>query len=188
MWKMFGPSKNAGTEKRPFGDAFVNGFDLDIETTIPNMGAWAKAMRDLMEQDSPGNYYLSAAPQCPAGHLQDILSATTFDMVFVQYYNNQECSYIDSGNARGPDSYKKSVEAWNAWAANNTKGSSKWFMGLPGGKSAATTGYLEVADMTAAVGELSGKGHFGGVMLWDASQSWKGNDNYYQKVKEVLTG
>lgn len=58
------------TVLRPFHDATVDGFDLDIEAPGQNFPAFANRLRELMDAEKKASktdkdYYLTAAPQCP---------------------------------------------------------------------------------------------------------------------------
>ncbi len=37
VWAMFGPAQSAGSAHRPFGNAVVDGFDFDFESSTQNM-------------------------------------------------------------------------------------------------------------------------------------------------------
>lgn len=50
---------------RPFHDAVIDGFDLDLETAVQNFNPFATQLRTLMDADTSKKYYLTAAPQCP---------------------------------------------------------------------------------------------------------------------------
>lgn len=65
-------SRRQSTALRPFHDAAVDGFDLDIEAPGQNFPAFANRLRELMDAEkakqvlkTDRNYYLTAAPQCP---------------------------------------------------------------------------------------------------------------------------
>lgn len=174
---MFGGNKTS--DKRPFGETAVNGFDLDIEHDVEFLDAWASKMRSLMGEEP---YYISAAPECPSpsenSRLKALLESKQLNMIFVQYYNTEVCSY-------GGGDYNTSIEGWLKYA---TESKATFFFGLPGAESAAETwgvGYLDVTKMQTALGEQQKKDGFGGAMIWDASQAWS-NDNYHVKVKEQL--
>ena len=83
---------------RPFGNAVVDGFDLDLEADT-----WNVPSPDLLYKnyDIFGNYVksnskmlLSTAPQCvvPDSRVSDALTKVNFDFVFTQFYNTWECS------------------------------------------------------------------------------------------------
>jgi chitinase len=89
---------------RPFGDAKLDGVDLDIENRKPQFYLdFVRRMRALYATDPSRKYLMVAAPQCPfadvslgpdgAGWDGTPLSNTPlgggwFDIVAVQFYNN----------------------------------------------------------------------------------------------------
>jgi chitinase len=97
IWDLFG---NGGSLTRPFGDAIVDGFDLDIEggSTI-GYAAFITRMRSHYANDTSKTYYISAAPQCPIpdAYLNTALTTAHFDFIFVQFYNNY-CSPVSSSS------------------------------------------------------------------------------------------
>lgn len=74
---------------RPFHDAAVDGFDLDIEATGQNFPAFANRLRQLMDAEKKAsktdkNFYLTAAPQCPYPDLNNdamLNGGVSFDAV-----------------------------------------------------------------------------------------------------------
>ena len=90
---MFGPPAEGSTAKRPFGTAFVNGFDFDIEAAATNIATFAKRLRSHMNEQTGKTFYLSAAPECtwPIAWTKDLFDQVPLDMVFVQFYN-QGCN------------------------------------------------------------------------------------------------
>ncbi|KAF1950795.1 glycoside hydrolase [Byssothecium circinans] len=179
MWDMFGtPSKDTKSgAPRPFGGAAVDGFDIDVETKVHHLEDWAQKLRNITTQQ---NALLTAAPQCPFAEdpMKNITDKVAFDAVFVQFYNNGNCMY--GGNGHGA-----AVDEWEKWAKEKN---SKFFLGLPASNTATpleNQGYLLPDAMATAVSGAKTKEHFGGVMLWDASQSFN-NGNYHVKVKEAL--
>lgn len=173
MWEMFGPVNSESTTGRPFGKAVIDGFDLDIEQKLDNLGEWATAMREVM-----GNsHLLTASPQCPepgSNPMKDVLKPGLLDAVFVQFYNNPQCS---------PGTNEFSFKPWDMSATENKF---KYFMGLPASESAAHNGgYLGVDQLKTNVETAQKDLNFGGIMLWDASQAWN-NTNYHQAVASAL--
>lgn len=173
LWNMFGDSNSSSNGARPFGDAVVDGFDIDVESSsTAYLSDWARRLKELIG----GERIITAAPQCPTpalNPLNDLLESETLDAVFVQFYNNLECS---------PGSSQYTRAQWQQFALEK---SIKYFMGLPAGPSAGSNGYLEVADMQQYVSEAKTDSNFGGVMLWDASQAWA-NSNYQDQVATTL--
>ena len=77
LWGAFGPQTDAwvaGNKPRPFGDASVDGFDLDIESLITpapfdgyqyaNYGHFVSYLKNTLYPTGPSTYYISGAPQC----------------------------------------------------------------------------------------------------------------------------
>jgi chitinase len=120
LWDMFGPAKGGPQDdRRPFGNAAVDGFDFDFENDPPGLGWFGEALYRVMNGENTGQRYITAAPQCPPLSPNSELNKTPLDMVFIQFYNNPQCEY--------------NFETWNQWASN--KGA-RWFLGLPASKGA----------------------------------------------------
>ena len=98
-WGAFGPNQNNGYP-RPFGNAAVNGFDLDLEPSGVTEAQGQQYYPDLISQlrinydNYGGVWYISGAPQCitPDAHLSNSISSSWFDFLFVQPYNTDACS------------------------------------------------------------------------------------------------
>lgn len=99
IWAMFGPAPPGWDESdtdvlRPFGNATVDGFDMDLEASSAHMPEFAGALRANMDGSDAGQagrkFLLSAAPQCPFpdAAMGEMLDAGGFDYVGVQFYNN----------------------------------------------------------------------------------------------------
>jgi chitinase len=66
LWEAYGNSGSTSVQ-RPFGDVFVNGFDLDLEL---NAGSQyyqylISTLRSNFASDPKNTYYITGAPQCP---------------------------------------------------------------------------------------------------------------------------
>lgn len=94
VWAMFGPVQAGSTVNRPFGNAVVDGFDFDFESSTANTAPFANELRALMNTATAAGdkeYYLSAAPQCPYPDVADndmLSGAVSFDFISIQFYNN----------------------------------------------------------------------------------------------------
>lgn len=203
VWDTFGPALDSiadagnGTNAtlssrqaqplRPFGNVSVDGFDFDFETTMRNLVPFARTLRSLMDQDTSKPFYLTAAPQCPYPDLADeslLRSDIHLDAVFVQFYNNYCGLPSFQPNASTQSSFN--FHTWDSWAASR-KGdtSTSVFLGIPASSTAAGSGYLPAASLQAVV-EYSRKfRHFGGIMMWDASQAM-GNPGFLPSVRKML--
>ena len=148
----------------------VDGFDLDLETGASkgNNGAvyasFAQKLRNKF-QPSGGSFLLTAAPQCiyPDATLGETLNTVSIDLIFVQFYNNPSCrpSNLVKGDA---DAQKDNFNKWNALAANNPNGNSKWFLGLLASTSSAD--YTTQTELDAILEYVQPQSNFGGIMLW----------------------
>lgn len=94
LWQIFGP--NTGSGPRPFGNAVVDGFDLDIESTNgQNWDVFATRMKQnfagttgpikRIPVRSRPRYYLTAAPQCVLrdSHVDSAIRTGLLDYVYV---------------------------------------------------------------------------------------------------------
>jgi chitinase len=73
---------------RPFGDAVLDGIDLDIEGGSPNgYAAFATQLRSHYDADKSKKYILTAAPQCvfPDAYLGETITKVAFDALYVQF-------------------------------------------------------------------------------------------------------
>ncbi|KAG0174693.1 Chitinase 1 [Apophysomyces sp. BC1034] len=165
LWNLFGKGQS---NTRPFDDAVVDGFDLDIEGGgSTGYVAMVNQLRNHFKTDSSKQYFITAAPQCPFPDaiLGSVISSTGFDAVNVQFYNNY-CSPL-SGNSFNFDQ-------WDNWAKNTSPNKDvKVFLAVPGSPSAAGTGYVPFNQLKPIVESVASKySSYGGVTVWDASQSY----------------
>ncbi|GAB2265125.1 hypothetical protein Dimus_000191 [Dionaea muscipula] len=144
---------------RPLGAAVLDGIDFDIE--LGSTLYYNNLARFLASYSSYGRkVYLSAAPQCPFpdAHLGTALKTGLFDYVWVQFYNNPPCEYLN-GNTTNL------ISSWNLWA--NQTYVRKLFLGLPAAPAAAGSGFIPANVLTSQVLPLIKKSRkYGGVMLW----------------------
>lgn len=193
LWGAFGPVTSSWTGPRPFGNAVVDGFDFDIESSIatPLPSGTPSNYRTsgyvamvnyfkntLYPKDSSKSYYLSAAPQCqvPDSHFATVMNNAWFDFMFIQFYNTPRCSARTGINkAKGIGSNDMSFDRWqNVQASLNPN--VRLFVGLPGAPGAATSGdYLNPAEAQSIIKRFFGRSKFGGVMVWEATYDYKNN-------------
>lgn len=187
LWDLFAgdPAAAPHPHLRPFGNASVDGFDLDNEDHDPRYYAdLAAALRDNFNRDTrsspPRTYYLGAAPQClrPDASIPSVLLRHA-DFVWVQFYNNPACDVAGPG-------FAASLAAWSADlaepAANATTETTarvgrsgrgpRLFVGM-GAWPGAGSGYVPGVELrgvmdSAGVRALS---NVGGAMLWDGSEA-----------------
>ncbi|KAI9284552.1 glycoside hydrolase superfamily, partial [Umbelopsis sp. AD052] len=156
LWGLFG---NGGGSLRPFDDAVVDGFDLDIEGgTNTGYAAFITQMRTHYAADTSKQYFISGAPQCPYPDqwLGDSLSNAWYDFVWVQFYNNY-CS-VSGGSFN--------FNTWDTWAKSSKNPNVRIFLGLPGSKGAAGSGYVSASTLQSTIPSLRSQySSFGGVMM-----------------------
>ncbi|OZJ03709.1 hypothetical protein BZG36_03309 [Bifiguratus adelaidae] len=181
IWNLFG---GGSSSTRPFDNAVVDGFDLDIEGGgSTGYAAMVTQLRNHFASDKSKTYYISGAPQCPYpdAYMQPVLNAVPFDFVFVQFYNNY-CSATSSSF---------NFATWDNWAKTVSPNPNvKIFLGLPGSTTAAGSGYVPYSQLTGIITNTRNSySSFGGVMFWDASQTWTNTDGgptYAQAVSSFL--
>lgn len=178
LWDMFG---EGNYDNRPFDDAVIDGFDLDIEDNIPEY--YSDLVSGLRSQFEKGSkqYYISAAPQCPLpdASLNKALTGSDIDFAFIQFYNNY-CSLGSNFN----------YDSWSSWADSDAYNKNiKLYMGLPGAASAAGSGYVSPDTVKEYAQKISADSHFGGISIWDASQAdsnINNGKNFAQNAKAIL--
>lgn len=196
IWATFGPAEEAGTVHRPFGTASVDGFDLDFESSITNVGPFARRLRTLMdERDAVDGRQrlLTAAPQCPypdvfdspflSGPNGDGRSAVPIDALFVQFYNNY-CGL--QSFVAGASNENFNFHDWDNWVKQvSANSATKVFLGVPASTRAASTGYKSVDNLQAVISYVKGFGSFGGIVIWEMSQAYA-NGGYLTAVSSRL--
>ncbi|KAJ5657843.1 class III chitinase [Penicillium longicatenatum] len=189
IWETFGPVSTNTSINRPFGDSVVDGFDFDFESTVENMPAFANELRNLFAEDTSKTYYLTAAPQCPYPDAADnpmLDGAVYFDAIWVQFYNNYcGVNYFTAGSTTQADF---NFDSWNTWATTiSLNPDVKVFLGIPGGSTAAGTGYESASTIASIVDFIVEEGYtsFGGIMMWDASQIYA-NDDFLSSIASSL--
>lgn len=178
LWNMYG---GGSSDTRPFGDAIVDGFDLDIENNEPDYyPALVSQLRSHFDGASK-DYYITAAPQCPYpdASVGLTLSSSQIDMIWIQFYNNY-CSLSGS---------EFNWDTWQKFADDTSPNSDiKMFVGLPGSSSAAGSGYVDPSVVESTLQGIS-SANFGGIMLWDASQGFSNEVDgitYAQSMQNIL--
>ncbi|CAA7265567.1 unnamed protein product [Cyclocybe aegerita] len=203
VWNLF---LGGSSSTRPFGDAVLDGVDLDIEGgSGAYLPTFVRKIRSLSSGASK-KYYLTAAPQCPFpdAYLGSVINAVGFDAIYVQFittgvgelnnYNNQDVSGSVIHALNIFDSFRFATKAWNFatwdnWAkATSPNKSVKIFLGAPAASTAAGSGYVDANTLSNIAKAMKASySSFGGVMLWDASQAY-GNGRYDVAIKNALGG
>ncbi|KAI1311416.1 glycoside hydrolase superfamily [Xylaria venustula] len=219
LWGMFGPRVDSWTslnKPRPFdytnttsGNLTINpfsvdGYDLDIEHPSLDKSAgyiaMVKRLRTLFATATDKTYYLTASPQCtvPDVNLADTLSATKFDMLFVQFYNTPACSARGwiSGNPKyvpggAFNTSNFTFDKWVTWLkATKYSQGAPIFITLPGANAAASAGaYITVAQTQLLASAYYCESSFAGIGVWDATyaeQSIASGKYFFQNAKATL--
>ncbi|KAF5383561.1 hypothetical protein D9615_003762 [Tricholomella constricta] len=188
VWNLF---LGGSSSTRPFGDAVLDGVDLDIEGgSSAGYAAFVTRIRSRANGASK-KYYVTAAPQCPYpdAYLGPVLNAVAFDAVYVQtaYQLNSYNNWCGLTNYNNPNAWN--FAAWDNWAKTvSVNKNVKVYIGAPAAPSAAGSGYISAATLGTIAKETRAKySSFGGVMLWDASQAY-GNNRFDVAVKNAMGG
>ncbi|XP_006658497.1 acidic endochitinase-like [Oryza brachyantha] len=177
LWNVY---LGGSSTSRPFGDAVLDGVDLDIELgSSAHYDDLARYLKAYSGRKPAGRkVWLTAAPQCPFPDrlLGEALRTGLFDRVHVQFYNNPACNYRAS-NAAG------FTAAWGRWAAS-LPGNSV-YLGLPAAGPAASNGYVPPETVRSSVLPIVQKSkNYGGIMLW--SRYWDKHTGYSKSVKSAV--
>ncbi|KAK8065718.1 endoglucanase type K [Apiospora hydei] len=197
LWCMFGPRQNAWVQRgfpRPFDyndiGFSVDGFDLDVEHPSTDASAGYKALVTKLRS-------LYATCIVPDANMKDMLTATTFDMIFIQFYNTPQCAARRWANANPGyqpgntfDTAGFTYDSWSTWLAGTYSRNARLYIGLPGSAAAANPGNdLSVAQAATIANAYYCRSNFGGTAIWEAtyaSANVAGGKNFYQNLKVVL--
>ncbi|KAG8917128.1 Chitinase 1, partial [Tulasnella sp. 418] len=172
IWNLF---LGGSSSTRPFGDAVLDGVDLDIESGSNNYTPFVNRLREKFAGASK-KYYITAAPQCvyPDAALSSTLNNAHFDAIYVQFYNNP-CGL---GNFNNPAQWNYGI--WDYWARNISPNKNvKVYIGAPASSTAAGSGYVTLDTLKSiAQTTRSSFPSFGGIMFWDASQAYSEWDTF----------
>ncbi|KAJ3509062.1 hypothetical protein NLJ89_g5421 [Agrocybe chaxingu] len=167
VWNLF---LGGSSSTRPFGDAVLDGIDLDIEGgSGAYLPTFARKIRSLSSGASKNAHF-----QTPILALSSTLLALMQSMSRLNNYNNK-----DAWN----------FATWDNWAKTTSPNTSvKIFLGAPAASTAAGSGYVDASTLGNIAKALKASySSFGGVMLWDASQAY-GNGRYDAAIKNALGG
>lgn len=159
---------------RPFGDAVVDGFDLDLEHGPSNgYDRVAIRLRQLMDTDkgkTGKRWILTAAPQCmqPDAVLDAAMRNAYFDAIFVQFFNNPSCQATQWAPGKSQSTNAGfNFAMWDSYAKRTKNPNLKVLMAIPLGKVAP--GYVTSAQAAKIIGDIKKYTNLGGVAGWDAS-------------------
>lgn len=180
IWNLF---LGGSSSTRPFGNAVLDGIDLDIEGGgSTGFAAFVNRLRTHTNSASK-KYYVTAAPQCPFpdAFLGAVLNAVAFDAVYVQFYNN----FCGLTNFNNPNAWN--FAQWDNWAKTVSPNRNvKIYIGAPAAPTAAGSGYVDPATLASiAVQTRNQFSSFGGIMLWDASQAFA-NNRFDRAIKNAI--
>ncbi|TDZ13372.1 putative endochitinase [Colletotrichum spinosum] len=174
LWHMFGPKSPDWTGPRPFDNDNSEGYI-----------ALVRLLRSLFQSASKP-YYLTGAPQCivPDANMAAMISATQFDMIFVQFYNTPSCSAATWAAANpsyaAGQPYQEAgftYDAWAQWLSNTPSRDAKIYITLPASPDAASDGnYITPEQTKSLVGAFYCRPSFGGIAVWEAT---RGDNNPY---------
>ena len=214
IWQLcLGGYPNKKSTVRPFGNAVLDGIDLDIECSASGTNpiyysTFVQQLRALMTNSSQpdaatasvgtASYLITATPQCvyPDAYLGPVTeglvltdSAKQIDYLWPQFYNNPTCQFSTADKGA---SFQQSFQNWSSWAASAAP-SMEVLVGLPVSASAATTGYMAADDEEDQIKQIrrGNATRFDGVMLWSAaweSANEQKNQSYLPTVISSLTG
>lgn len=190
------PEWKAANKPRPFGDAAVDGFDLDLEAAHYEMPSpeYLYKNYDVFGKyvKSHSNMLLSGAPQCivPDARIFEALKEVPFDFLFTQFYNTWICSAAKAAQdikSNSPSTF--TFNTWVTWLKANSKNPNiKLYLGLAAGPDGLPTfkdQYLAPEDANLLIETLKDNSMFGGVMLWEASVSTR-NPTYGKSYGEWM--
>lgn len=179
LWNKFGGGQD---QERPFDDAIIDGFDLDIEGgNKTGYVALAKTLKSYFQKDNSKSYYLSTSPQCPYPDalVGDVLSQVEVDFAFIQFYNN----YCDLGK-------NFNFETWQNYAQNTSPNKDiKLLVGVLGSQGSGGSGYQEPSQVKQNISKIKTSKNFAGISIWDASSAELNvvdNKNYISQMKGIL--
>ncbi|KAF8887965.1 glycoside hydrolase superfamily [Gymnopilus junonius] len=196
IWNMFLGGNGA---IRPFGNAVLDGVDLDIENGSPaHYNTFVNTLRSLANNAHKrfcfsilhlsiavfmvffSRYYITAAPQCPFpdAEVGNALNSASFDAVYVQFYNN----FCETS---APSEFN--FATWDNWAKTQSPNKDiKVYLGAPGSADSAGEGYVSSQTLINVALEAQKKySSFGGIMLWDADSAYT-NNKYHAAVKNAI--
>ncbi|TFK41332.1 glycoside hydrolase superfamily [Crucibulum laeve] len=177
IWNMF-LGGNSGM--RPFGNAILDGVDLDIESgSSAHYATFVNRIRSLSKGASK-RYYITAAPQCPFpdANVGAALNGAPFDAIYVQFYNNFCETSVPS---------EFNFATWDRWAKTQSPNPNvKVYLGAPGDAKAAGNGYVNIGTLSSVAQDAQKRyTSFGGVMLWDADTAYN-NNRYHVAIKNAI--
>jgi chitinase len=198
LWNSFANPAVTSNSPRPFGDTFIDGWDIDIESDNGSqfLGVLVNSLRGHFASDPDNQYFISGAPQCPLGPIADMdqaIKEAQFDYIFIQFYNNF-CSANDlfrdsNGNPNGPGG-RFNLPDWPGYLAGSASANAKLHVGIPGSTVGASEfDFIDINNLPGLLEASRNTPGFNGFMMWDAANSDIPSDrgcNYAQHARNVL--
>ncbi|EKM78156.1 hypothetical protein AGABI1DRAFT_42630, partial [Agaricus bisporus var. burnettii JB137-S8] len=181
VWNLF---LGGSSSTRPFGNAVLDGVDLDIEGGgSTGFAAFVRRIRSRASGASK-QYYVTAAPQCPFpdAFLGPVLNAVGFDAVYVQHGTSLLGAYY-----LGVERKVILTLYRDNWAKTQSPNRNvKIYIGAPASPTAAGSGFVDINRLSSIARTTRSQfSSFGGVMLWDASQA-VANNRFDRAIKAAL--
>ncbi|KAK2600508.1 hypothetical protein N8I77_010035 [Diaporthe amygdali] len=192
----FGPyTEDWAGKPRPFDNGdnhnVVDGYDFDLESSSAGdlgYAAMITTLRALITVSGRADI-ITAAPQCPLNEYQNmkyLLDNVQFDRLWIQFYNNPDCSLLLADGTPNPGF---NYAAWEQYLASTPSSNAKLHIGLPGSADAAGSGYVDASVASTYLCEYGDYSMFGGVMIWDqwfAAQNTINGASYNQVLYESM--
>jgi chitinase len=185
IWQMFLGGSNASLV-RPFGDAVLNGIELDIRNhRLYGYKEFVRSLRYIIDHNqNKTKYYISAKVSCADNStelISHLLSQRSLHFITLHLYCSP-CHYA------GPPYDSNFTYIWSQWKSIVNNLQIQMFLGLIA-KSINNCQCID-RDNTAHLLKLVSKtASFGGVMIWDSSCDGSNRVNgitYSEYISKVL--
>ncbi|KAF5375105.1 hypothetical protein D9758_000069 [Tetrapyrgos nigripes] len=180
VWDLF---FGGSSDMRPFGDAILDGVDLDIEGG--GSSGYVAFLTKLQSLSGSKKLYVTAAPQCvfPDASLSGVLNAFPFDAV----YGKMSLSALSDFRPDIDHGSNWDFGLWDDWARHTSPNPNvKIYIGAPADSTSAGSGYVP-PDTLASIAKSMRTSFpsFGGSMLWDSSSAFA-NNRYDLAIKTAM--
>ena len=188
LWNNFLSGESDDPGGRPLGAAILDGIDLDIESGAGNSGTmnYYGHLAQFVRQLSIGSAILTASPRClfPDPNLGPELSgsaleSSTFDYVWVRFYNNSLCQFDGSR----PTDLSPMLGAWEQWTQALPE--VRILLGIPASPNDSISGFIPSSTLLSDILPLlQGSSNYGGIMLHTSYDD--SNSTYAYSIKPLL--
>ncbi|KAI4356994.1 hypothetical protein L6164_000972 [Bauhinia variegata] len=164
----------------PLGEVALDGVNI-FEVETPNLH-WDVIIRALHAYSTPKRkIYLSAAPKCNDGFLEDAINTSLLDYIFIEFYDNPQCQY-DGNTGNGT----LLLNSWKEWISKPALSNTLVFMGLPASDKVIGGGFIEADGLIwDTLPTLKQASNYGGIMLYDRATDM--NTQYSDAIKDYVT-